>query len=512
MTQNQAKFGILRTILWPVHRSELRKVLSMVVLMFFLCSSYSLLRNLKDTIILTAKHSGAEVIPFLKVWGMLPGAILATWIYTRLARRFSKEVIFYFMISGFLGYFLLFAFYLHPNSDVLHFNRLGDWMSLHLSSGFSGLITMIRNWTFTLFYIISELWATVMLGMLFWGFVNDHTGVSEAKRTYGIVNIASNIAPVLGGGIGLLCMNTFSFSTSGGSEDAWRQTLTNLTLMLTVLGVASMSTLYWISRNVFKKEDKKTISTSEESEEMQEKPAKLSIRESIRYIVKSKYLTSLALIFLGYNISINITDVLWKEQLKRFFTDPNEMLSLMNGITIGLGVIGTIGGALFSVMVTRLGWTFTAILTPAVMTVMGIGFFIFLFAGKALTPFALALFGATPLALTVYFGALQCCLSKAFKYSVFDASKELAFLPLPQSSKTKGKAAIDGLGSALGKSGASITYQGLIIVLGSVAASTPYVAVILFVVLLAWIYSVFSLGALFKKASTPESVPAVDSL
>ncbi len=504
MTENQTKFGVLRSILWPVHRSELKKVLSMVVLMFFLCSSYSLLRNLKDTIILTAKHSGAEVIPFLKVWGMLPGAILATWIYTRLARRFSKEVIFYFMISGFLGYFLLFAFYLHPNSDSLHFNQLGDWMSLHLPAGFKGLITMVRNWTFTLFYVISELWATVMLGMLFWGFVNEHTNVSEAKRTYGIVNIASNIAPVLGGGIGLLCVNAFSFSGSGGAEAAWRQTLTNLTLMLTVLGVSSMITLYWISRKVFKKEDKIESMQVEREEIKKEKPAKLSIRESIRYIAKSRYLTSLALIFLGYNISINITDVLWKEQLKLFFTDPNEMLSLMNEITIGLGIIGTLGGALFSVMVTRLGWTFVAILTPAVMTVMGIGFFIFLFAGGALTPFALSLFGVTPLALTVYFGALQCCLSKAFKYSVFDASKELAFLPLPSDSKTKGKAAIDGLGSAVGKSGASITYQGLIIVLGSVAASTPYVAVILFIILAAWISSVFSLGSLFKKASSPE--------
>src|SRR3989339_2234865 len=366
MTRNQEKFGILRSILWPVHRSEVKKVLSMVVLMFFLCSSYSLLRNLKDTIILTAKHSGAEVIPFLKVWGMLPGAILATWIYTRLSRRFSKEVIFYFMISGFLGYFLLFAFYLHPNSESLHFNRLGDWMSLHLPSGFTGLITMIRNWTFTLFYVISELWATVMLGMLFWGFVNEHTNVSEAKRTYGIVNIASNIAPVLGGGIGLLCVNAFSFSGSGGAEAAWRQTLTNLTLMLTVLGVSSMITLYWISRKVFKKEDKIESMQVEREEIKKEKPAKLSIRESIRYIAKSRYLTSLALIFLGYNISINITDVLWKEQLKLFFTDPNEMLSLMNEITIGLGIIGTLGGALFSVMVTRLGWTFLAILTPAV--------------------------------------------------------------------------------------------------------------------------------------------------
>ncbi len=505
MTQNQEKFGILRSILWPVHRYELKKVLSMLGLIFFLCSAYSILRNLKDTIILTAKHSGAEVIPFLKVWAMLPGAILATWLYTRLARRFSKETIFYITVTAFLGYFLLFAYVLHPNSSMLHLDTLGDWLLVHLPAGFKGFITMIRNWTFTSFYVISELWAPVMLGMLFWGFVNDNTEVSQAKRTYGLLNVGSNIAPILGGGIGILCAQTFSFSLSGTSEDAWSQTLTNLTLTLTALGLASMAIYYWINRKVVEKVKPVEGAPAEEKEVV-----KLSIRESIRYIAKSKYLTCLALIFLGYNISINVTDVLWKEQLKRFFTDPNEMLAHMNAITVGIGVVGTLGGALFSVMVNRLGWTFVALLTPAVMTVMAIGFFVFLFAGEALTPLALTLLGATPLALTVYFGSLQYALSKACKYSVFDASKELAFLPLPSTSKTKGKAAIDGLGSAVGKSGASLTYQGLIIVLGSVAASTPYVAVILFVVLSAWIFSVFSLGALFKKASSPESIPSTD--
>jgi AAA family ATP:ADP antiporter len=211
---------------------------------------------------------------------------------------------------------------------------------------------------------------------------------------------------------------------------------------------------------------------------------------------------------LGYNISINFTDVLWKEQLKRFFTDPNEMLEHMNKITVGIGILATVGGVFFSLMVTRLGWTFTAILTPLIMTTMAIGFFTFMFCGDALMAISSTLFGVTPFAMTVYCGSIQNCLSKASKYSVFDATKELAFLPLDAESKLKGKAAIDGLGSGIGKSGSSLTYQGFIILIGSVALSTPYIAGILFVILLAWIFCVASLGKQFKRMTTGEQVAA----
>ena len=86
-----------------------------------------------------------------------------------------------------------------------------------------------------------------------------------------------------------------------------------------------------------------------------------------------------------------------------------------------------------------------------------------------------------PLALVVFFGGAQNCLSKAAKYSVFDATKEMAFIPLDHDVKLKGKAAIDGVGSRLGKSGGSLIHQGLLMMFGSLSLSSPYVAVILMV-------------------------------
>lgn len=504
-SEEKSQFGLLRSIFWPVHRSEVKKVLSMLLLLFFLCVSHGVLRNLKDTIILTAKNSGAEVIPFIKVWGMLPGVFLATWFYTRLRRYFKKENVFYILISLFIAYFLFFAFFLYPNSERLHLDTLGNWLSSVLPQGFNGFIALVRNWTFTTFYVISELWPVMTLAVLYWGFVNDFTRVNEAKRTYGILNIGSNIAPILGGTLALTFSTSISLPFLSSVTDSWNHTICQLMILTAVLGCASMGLYYWINRQVIDKMEKKE-EVPNEGEAVQ-KP-RLSLRESIRYILRSPYLVPLAVIVLGYNISINFTDVLWKAQLKRFFADPSEMLAHMNMITVGIGILATVGGLLFSIMVTRLGWTFTAIITPVIMTTLAVGFFTFLFCPNALMAVSSTLFGLTPLAMTVYCGSIQNCMSKASKYSVFDATKELAYLPLDADSKLKGKAAIDGLGSGLGKSGSSLAYQGLIIMLGSVALSTPYIAMILFVVLIAWIFCVASLGKQFKRMTTGDQVAA----
>ncbi|HEY2810701.1 MAG TPA: Npt1/Npt2 family nucleotide transporter [Rhabdochlamydiaceae bacterium] len=495
---NEKRFGLLRSIFWPVYRSEVKKVLSMVLLLFLLCISYNILRNLKDTIILTAKHSGAEVIPFIKVWGMLPAAFMAAWLFTRLRRYFRKENVFYILLSCYIVYLLFFAFFLFPYSDALHLDRLGDWLSSYLPLGFAGFIALIRNWTFTSFYIISELWSVLVLFLLYWGFANDVTGVGEAKRTYGILNIGSNLAPIVGGYLAML----FTWSGQGDllsiamQKVAWENTIIQLLSLVSFLAVCCMALFYWINRRIIVSEATPQEQTPETEETAKNR---LSIRASIRYISRSSYLIPLAIIVLGYNISINITDVLWKEQLRRYFVNPAEMLEHMNLITIGIGIFATVGGIFFSLMVTRLGWTFIAMLTPFIMTTMAIGFFTFLFFGDALGSLSAMLFGVTPMAMTVYFGSLQNCLSKGCKYSLFDASKELSFLTLNPESKLKGKAAIDGLGSGLGKSGSSLAYQFFIVAFGSVALSTPCIAITLFIVLIAWILSVFALGKQFSQ-------------
>lgn len=50
-----------------------------------------------------------------------------------------------------------------------------------------------------MFYLMAELWGSVVLSLLFWGFANDINTVDEAKSYYPLFGLVANLALILSG-------------------------------------------------------------------------------------------------------------------------------------------------------------------------------------------------------------------------------------------------------------------------------------------------------------------------
>lgn len=450
--------------------------------------------------VVTATQSGAETIPFIKLWAILPCAILLTLIFTRLANRYSREKVFYIMMTLFLSFFFLFTFVLFPAQEFLHPHAFADRIQAMLPEGLKGLVALFRNWTFTLFYVMSELWGTAILTVLFWGFANDITTVSEAKRYYGLLMIGANIAGILSGQAAVYFSGAVFIPAIPYGQTAWDQSILFLNCAVILSGLCTVALFRWLNRHVLpvKKEER---ASAEEPPKV-----KMSMRKNFSYLARSRYLMLIATIVLAYNVAINLIEVVWKNQIKELHPDPVSYNAYMGEVMTMMGVFATLAALLITTSIIRkFSWTFNALIAPLVTLITGAGFFIFAMFHNSSLSWIAGLLGSTPLMLSVMLGSIQNSLTRASKYTLFDATKEMAFIPLSPESKLKGKAAIDGVGSRLGKSGGALIHTGLLLQFSTVAASTPYIAAIFLVAVAAWLFAVLALGKRFEALShSPE--------
>lgn len=490
-------FGKWRAFFWPVHGFELKKLLPMFLMFFFISFNYTILRDTKDTLIVTA--AGAEAIPFLKTFGVVPAAILFMIIYAKLSNLLSKENLFYVTLIPFILFFGLFAFVMYPAKQSLMPVASAEYLRGILPAGWGGVVSAYQNWMYSIFYILAELWGSVVLSLLFWGFANQITKVTEAKRFYSLFGLGANLALLVSGPAIVLVSDIRKHLPEG--VDAWQVSLNYLMGMVVIAGLAVMAIYWWINRNIL---TDPVFYDPNQEKAPKKKKAKMSLVDSFKFLFTSKYILSLAVLVIAYGISINLVEVTWKSQVKLQFPNPNDYSTFMGWFSFCTGFV-TILMMLFvgGNLIRHKGWTFAALVTPVVLLITGVAFFGFVIFRDNLLGF-IAMFGTTPLFLAVLFGAAQNIMSKSSKYSLFDPTKEMAYIPLDEESKVKGKAAVDVVGARLGKSGGSVVQMGLL-TFGTLATITPYIGAILMVVIFAWILAAQSLGRQFNKLTADQA-------
>lgn len=481
-----------RRRLWPFHRSELKKLLPLILIKFLISVNYGILTNMKEAMVVTAKGSGAEVIPVLKGWVVLPVSFIMAIIYSKLSHKLSKKKLFYTVLGGFLAVIFLYGFILYPNAEMFTPNASSDWILGKIGSKYSHWVAVYRNWIHSLLFITAELWGTVVILLMFWGFANDVTNVSEAKRSYNIYIAAGDLAAFSIGPI--VCfitkkLNIFPFIFTV-------QSLLGLSICV---GLLIMFLYWWVNKNVIDLMPRKESA-------VKKKKAKVSLLEGFKLIARSPYLLGIVILVVGYGLCISLIEISWKATVKQMFPKTSDYQMFMSVVTSYVGLIAFFISIFFGTnIIRRLGWRFSAQISPVFVGLTGIIFFGALIFKENLNGLT-AFLGLTPLAFIVYLGAFQNVTSKVVKYSFFDPTKEMAYIPLSENEKVRGKAAIDVVGSRLGKSGASWIQIAFLDLFGtgSILSISQLLLPIIVVATVTWIYSVNHIGKEFSKKTTAQ--------
>ena len=362
----------------------------------------------------TAPGGSAESIPFLKTWVNLPGAVAFTVAYSSMANRLGRQALFYSVLGPFLGFFGAFAWIIYPMRNFLHPTQFAAFLTSVLPAGFAAPIAVMQNWTYSLFYLLANMWGSVVVSLLFWGFANEVTTVTEAKKYYPLFGLFANVALVFSGQF-VRYVSQLHTSLPVG-VDPWGVALKLLMTSVVVLGGVIAGCFRYLNVAVLDKVDAGQLDVSAPKTTKKKKPS-MSFGESAKYLASSKYIRNLATLVIAYGMSINLVEVTWKGKLKQAFPNPTDYSAFMGSFSSATGVI-TLFMMLFGRFVFRKwGWGTAAMITPVTLLVTGVAFFALCLAGNTFAPL-LAACGTTPLMVAVFVGAAQNIASKAAKYSV----------------------------------------------------------------------------------------------
>ena len=413
----------------------------------------------------------------------------------------SKKALFYSTCIPFFVFFGIYDLFLYPNASLLHpsLKVVEAFLPGDATSGGMGVLAkIISHWTSAVFYILAEIYSSVSIGLLFWQFANDVVSVDQAKRFYPLFAQMSGLAPVVAGQyVVRYASKAVDFGTS----------MHRLTAAVLLSGVM-ICVFYYASTSFIERteqvkvdDDKDVDGQGNKLEKKKKKKPTMSMMESAKFLASSQYLRLIAALVLGYGLSINFTEIMWKSLVKKQYPNPLDYQRFMGNFSSAVGLSTSIV-IFFGVHVIRiLGWKVGAVATPGIMAALAAPFFVCILMG---------LESPARLKAAVIFGTLQSLLSKTSKYALFDPTTQMAYIPLDPESKVKGKAAIDVLGSRIGKSGGSFVQQVLVFLFGNILNAAPVVGVIFYSVLFGWIAAASKLSTLFHAQTEIEKASQME--
>ena len=503
-------FGKVRSMLFPIYGHECKKLIPLALIFLAVSMTYAMLRGLKDVYVIN--NMGSDSIYCLKVL-VIPSIIFFTIIYTNIAKKVDGYTRFNIVFGYFLSFLLLFSLVLLPFCDALKLNGIADFLITKFPK-MSGWWEVIRVWPVSLLYINAEAYGTMALGVAFWTFANSIFSSAQARRMYGFLSSGAAVGALLSG---VIMLNLSDH--------------TNLLFFIAVASLIFIIVLYnYLVGRI--KADPVGYEIEEKTKKSKSK-VKLTFAQSIACLMKSKYLTFMTFIVLGYNMFIALLESIWKGKVgiykKEVVTNYLNEESVRLGIdlsdkvesaelvkaakavgqeataviyayqSIATGLLSLFLIFFVASSMSKKSWKMRALFTPVVSLTLSAVFYLLFKNMGILKPLADSLDKSTIL-MFVLFGLGILVFIKSSKYIFFDTSKEQAYIPLDEDSKVNGKAAIDAIGSRFGK-GLSSVMISLVLgpLFGGLEGISNITFILIFIVIGMWLFSVICLSPLYEQ-------------
>lgn len=505
----QQKFSKFREFIFPIYRHELKKFLPMSFLLFCILFVYALSNGLKDLFVHYSTNlwigarpeEATSLISGLKLWFVLPCTILMVVVFTALMNKFGFDKTFKIIVSSFIVFYLIFGYIIYPNAGKLILSE--EHITVLINSAplfFRVVLVCLANWPFALFYVMAELWGALMISSLFWQFANKVTLKHEVTRFFGLYSLLSSAGTVFAG---IIIMNY-----------AQNLDINHIRVLMSIIIITACTILiiYSYVNKIVKKQIEKyypestqnKINTIETDIKNNKKP-KVNSLEGIKILFKNSYLLLVCVLIISYGVSINFSEILMKAGMSQVF-NKSQYAQMQGMLSVFTGLFASIV-VLFSANILRkFSWETSALITPLAFLIAG-GLFCFTVIYKQFI--SSTMFGMSSIILSAWFGIIYNAFVKSIKYSLFDTTKSMLYIPLDEDTKTKGQAAVELLGGRAGKATSSAIQQIMFAfpctlntitgTVGGVLAYSPIIISIFFIMVFIWIFAIFKLNKKYEE-------------
>ncbi|KAI5171178.1 ATP:ADP antiporter, AAA family [Nematocida sp. LUAm3] len=492
---------------------EYPKFFSLAVLGFNIAFIHTALRDGKDVLIMSRMLPTS--ISFLKSTVVALSTIIFGFIFQWLMAKGTSMIRITTSIHLlFAIYFVVYSLfiiplreYIEPYKWVVNDAFCDGKMYVNGLESLKGFLYIFCFWTSSFFYVVAELWSSIVLSLLHFGIINEVCPLRQALRFYSLLLVGSNCSNIIMGLIELY------ISSSSNGDPHYIDTFYRM--LLIVLAVLCIVNLY-IYRYLKKRILPYPIYIVSHNIKKQKK-TKVGVLAGIKIAFSNPIILSLSVSVLSYGIVTNLIESTTNSSIiqssgstKDKGHDVMETKALQQ---IQIGVISLF--FLFSPMMNFIqtkGWISLGILPPLFAIVGMVMFFGLIWlnthSNSGFPKGFLGFFSfwnsdySKKLIMEKYLGSIVISMMKILKYVVFDICKEAIGVKIPIEHRSRFKGVYDGVFSRFGK---SISGAIQIVLLGllntnDIREAVFVIGTISIVMGILWIYATIYLGKKYEES------------